>query len=650
MYASRARFIWHGLVVTGLLLTGFLPVGAQQYKLKFTKHSTRMDWEPTFPGWNYTVPVKFSAPGDSTSMLRLSASANMRFILDQRTGRNLWQDNASVSGSIHYPILGPKVSVGIRVSISSRNATLQKQKIRSRSYGFSFQYRPLLQGIFRDLSASVTPALITASRTSRARVDSTIQEKGIQYSATLSVSPAIDVAGKKLNTSFRLHKTDNTLKDNKNRRESLSLSWRYTLPHDVRANLSLSESRSQLGVTRQAITEEENEGEVLRDTAVVADISQSRNTKLSSSMSFELSGFDVSISGVYSESRNTNTANAAEDLRNFFFGKDRESSNWNVKTVMSGKLADKLVVRTDFDYKKNDKASLPVELASGEVFRDATDDREDRDLAIKGSLEWDLAEEHSLTLIGKVVSTGDDNPGARQQDRDAFTGTTVLTYNGMFASGLKLTTRLSTSFSHGVSLHASRSSNNSRNRDISLNFDTRYKRLGANITHAFSISARRTIFDFDRQINIGELRRKSNIRRGWSMSHSMNRSVLKRLNFNGRYAYSADDKGKLIVESGAQLVEEDNSDHNFTFGMSYSPTSVFSTRIGYTYRLDRKWDHRYVNLQKRRIKVRRNARQNLNLSITYKPSSVTSLTMNGSRSRQRSGTFDRFVINYTRTI
>ncbi len=648
MVVSRS---WSGLIGGVLLLVNLSTVEAEQYKLTFSRpNNTRMSWTPSFPSWSYAVPVQFSASGDSTSMLRISASASMGYVLDQRNNRNTWQDNASIGGSISYPILGPRASIGIRANMSSRSATLQKQKIRNQSFGFNFSYRPFKEGTFRSMSASVTPALITASRASRAKVDSTIQEKGIQYSASLNVSPAVDVVGKKLNTSFRLSKSDNTLKNNKDRRESLSLSWRYTLPHDVRTNFSLSESRSQRGVTRQAITEEEIEREVFRDTAVVADISQNRSTRFSSSVSFELSGFDVSTSGGYSESRNTNSANAAEDLRNTYFGRDRQSSSWNVKTEVSGKLADKLVGRTTFDFKESDTARFPVELASGEVFRDSTDDREDQDLSIKGSLAWDLAEKHSLTLTGKVVSVGDDNPGAQQQDRDAFTRNTSLTYTGAFASGLKLTTRLSTSFSHTVNLHASRSSNNSRNRDISLSINTQSTRLGGNITHTFSISARRTIFDFDRQINIGELRRKSNIRRGWSMAHSMNRSVLEHLKFNGRYAYSADDRGKLIVESGAQLVEVDNSDHNFTFGMSYSPTSVFSTRIGYTYRLDRQWDHKYLNRQEQRSLILNNTHQNLNLNITYKPSSATSLTMGGSRSRQRSGTFESFNITYIRTI
>ena len=612
-----------------------------------------MSWNPTFPGWRYSVPVQFSAAGDTTSKLKLSLTASMGYTLDQREGTNIWRDNASISSSINYPILGPRASIGVRGSMSTSNAALQRQKMRRKSYGFSFQFKPIQDGIFKNMSASLTPGLISAQRASRAKLDSTIEEKGIQYSASLSVSPAFEIGDKKLNTSFSLQKRDNTLKNNKNRNESLRLSWNYTLPFDVRTNLSLSESRSQRGVTRSVITditEEESGEDVFRDTTVASEISESRQTNVSSSAKFKVGIYDVNSSVSYSENRNMNTANAAEDLRNTYFGRDRESANWSFRAGVSGKLFDWLVGSTGYEYKKRTESRLPVELASGQVFRDRSADREDRDLLLKGSLDWELAEKHSLNLSGQMRSIGDDNPGALEQDRDTYNSSSSLRYSGTLRSGLKLNISLSTSFSHRVSLHAARSSNNSRNRDIMLGFKTSYERLGANISHNFGISARRTIYDFDRLVNRSELQRKSTINRGWNMSHSINRRVLEKLRFNGRYAYSADDKGKLIVESGGQLVEEDNNDHSFSFGMSYTPFKVMSTNIGYTYRLDRKWGHEYLNLQELLNLKSRNEHQNMNMSISYNPSTVTSLSMSGSRSRQRSGTFNSFSVTYSRTI
>jgi hypothetical protein len=48
--------------------------------------------------------------------------------------------------------------------------------------------------------------------------------------------------------------------------------------------------------------------------------------------------------------------------------------------------------------------------------------------------------------------------------------------------------------------------------------------------------------------------------------------------------------------------------------------------------------------------LRRNAHQNLSANINYKPSRATSLSMRGSRSRQRSGTFDSFSVSFTRQL
>ena len=84
--------------------------------------------------------------------------------------------------------------------------------------------------------------------------------------------------------------------------------------------------------------------------------------------------------------------------------------------------------------------------------------------------------------------------------------------------------------------------------------------------------------------------------------------------------------------------------------MSYSPSTTFSTTVGYSYRLDRDWDHEYADFQERRFLDRRNEHRNLNVSLNYSPGSGNKLTMRGSRSRQRSGTFDSFNVSYSRTL
>ena len=641
----------HTVVVAAFLsLTSFALHGADQYSLGFTKNSTRMTWRPSFPGWTYTFPVTYSAADASNSKVRVSLSAGMGYTLDQRDGTNLWQDRANIRGSVSYPILGPKATIGINGSMSSSNSALQKQKIRSQSYGFSFQFKPLQDGAFKSMSVSLTPGLITAQRASRAKPDSTIKETGIQYTASLRVSPSKEVAGQRMNTSISLSKRDNTLKNNKNRNESLSLSWKYTLPKDVVTSLSVSESRSERGVTRSVITESNIDGEAVRDTTLGAELAQNRNTSVRSSVKFKVGRYDVSQNMTYTETSNMNTANAEEDLRNNYFGRDREKNSWRFSTKLSGKVTEKLVGSTNVNYTASDEGRLSIRLANGTEFRDSSSDRQDRDLQLVGALDWRLKDQHSLKLSGQVRLISDDNPGAPEQDQDAFSRSTRLSYNGTTRSGTSLTAGLSSSFSHRVSLHAARSSNNSRTSNLALDLATRYKRMGIDLSHNFSVSARRSIFDFDRQVNPSEGKRKSNIRRGWKMSHTANRKIFDELKANGRYTYSADDFGKLIVDSGAQLLEVDNSDHAIAFGITYNPASVFSASVNTTYRLDRQWEHTYVRLLEERNLLRRNEHRNIGANIRYKPSSVTSLTLAGSRSRQRSGTFDTFSVNYNRKI
>lgn len=638
-------------VVGAALLTALLSsVEGQQYTLNFSKSSTRMRWDHRLPSWSYSVPVRLSAPGDSTSMLRISSSASMGFTLDERADRKTWQDNTSVNGSVNYPILGPRATIGIGANMSVRNATLTKQKLRNQSFNFRFQYRPLQKGRFKSLMVNVTPGLITASRASRANLDSTIEEQGVRYNASLRVSPDVRLAGRKLNNSVSLSKKDDTLKSNKNRNESFNSSLGYTLPGGVRTSISLSESRSQMGVSRSVISQEEVDGEVKRDTVVAVELQETRNTNLSSSVNFKAGRFEVKGNSSYGENMRNNTASAAEDPGNRFFGTDRESKRWSFGTSASGKLTEKLVGNTNVTYTAKDEGFLPVILADGREFRDPTSDREDRDLSLRGSLDLQLSDQHRIALSGQVRSIKDENPGTPEQNRDSFSRTARIAYNGTLSSGTKLSIALRTDFFHKVNLHASRSSDNSRTRDIGLDISTRYERLGISFSHNFGISAKRAIFDFDRQLNAGKSLRRSNIRRGWSMVHSLRRPFFDHLQFNGRYSYRADDSGKLIVENQTQVVEVDNGDHTVGFGMSYSPGAMLTTSVNYSYRLDRQWEHQYASSRESRVLGRENEHQNLSMNVNYNPSSVTRLTMRGSRSRQRSGTFDSFNVTYSRTI
>ena len=634
-----------------------------QYSLNFSRSSSRTSWNHSFPSWSYSTPVRFSAVGDSTSKLTINANARMGFSLDDRSTGKSWQDNASGRSSVNYPILGPKATISLGASMSTRNVTLHKQKTRSQSFNFGFRSKPLSRGPFKSLSANLTPSLITATRASRASLDSTIKETGIRYNASLRVSPDIEIADKKLSNSISLSKTDDTLEHNKDRSERLSGNVSYTFPGDVRVGLSMSENRSQRGLSRRAISEATVGEAVVRDTVVSAELAETRGTSFSSNVDFDLGRFKVKNRASYSQNEHTNTANAIQDLDNRFFGKDRLGENFSWDASLSGKLVEKLVLNTSVRFKGSDVRRLAVRVpdtslcdshftrSADGTCRDPSSDEINRNLFLNGSLNWPLADGHSLRLATFGEIKRSENPGDRKQDRDTFNNSVSLSYDGTLRSGAKLSVDLKNSFLHRVNLHATRAVDNSRNRDISLNIGTNYERLGASFSHRFSVSARRILYDFDRQVNRRESSRKSNIRRGWSMAHSLRRKVLDDLALNARYNYSANDDGTLILENGAQIVEEENARYTLQFGMTYSPSTDYSAGATYTYKLDRQWDYEYSTLAQSRSLNRRNKHRTLAANFNYNPvGSDNKLSLRGSRSRQRSGTFNSLNVRYTRTL
>ncbi len=652
------------LLVLMVVLAAAKGAMGESYSLNFSKSSDRLSWQPSLPSMNWAFPVALSSGADS---MRISLSTDLGYTLDQRDGLSVWQDNASVRSSINYPILGPRASIGVQASASSRSSTLQKQKIRSQSYGFRFQYNPLQAGPFRSLSTSVTPGAITARRASRAKIDSTIEEKGVQYNASLRVSPELSVKGEKLNSSLSVSKRDNTLKNNKDRNESLSMSLGYTFPYELRTNLSLSQNRSEQGVTRAKISETVEEELVQRDTAVVAELSLSEGTNLSSDLSFKVGRFDINGRVGFNESRSTNTANADNDPRNQFFAKGLENRKWNLSTSVSGKLLDWLTSSASFKYDDDDRRRLAVELPGGESFRDSTDDRESSDMSLSGRLGWQFSESHSMELSSQARTGRSENPGATEQNRDTFDSNARLKYRGKFASGFDLDAELANTYSHKVNLDVRSASDNSRNKELKLNVGTRYERLGASFTHSFDISARRTIFDFDRLLYRRPESRKSNIRRGWGMSHGVQRRFFDALQLSGRYAYTAEDFGLLVVEDQSQLVKEEDGDHTLSGGLSYNLAKSVSLGSNYSYRLDRQWTYDYRQGQEERLQNRCSRHRTLGMNLNYNGKSEdprseasTSISVGVSRAHQENCSasasasaarnFDSFKITLKKTL
>lgn len=632
---------WSALLCAVLVAT---MAGAQTYSLNFNRRSERMTWRPTLPSWNFSTPVTLSAGGDSTSMLRLNASMSLSAILDQRNGKNNWSETANIRTSVNYPILGPRASIGVNATMSSRNATLLKQKTRSQTIGFRFQYNPLSgnDGLFEDLTFNVVPGLITARRASPVNPDSLIEETGLQYNGSMRTSPDFDLFGQRVSTSLSIGKTDNTLKNNKSRSENLRVSSAYTLPGDVRTNLSFSEGRSQTGVTRSVID--------TADTAVVAELSERRNRAVSTSLSAKIAGYNLRTTQSWSENRNSNTANEDPDPRNRFYARDRKSDRWNMSGSIDGRLAETLTGSMRLSWASTDERRLAVALPTGGVFRDPTDDREDRDLQAGTTLDWDLSQGQRLNLSASARLNRIDNPGAPEQDRDSYNQALSMSFRGQRDSGLRYDVTLSSRRDHRVNLDATRSAENQRSSELRLSTNTNYDRHRAQISHNFEISARRTIFDFDREVNTSINNRRSNIRRGWSMRHTIRRSLLEVLQLNTTYSYSADDFGTLLVGNGSQIVDQDNNDHRISLAMNYRPSAALSLGMNYSYRLDRQWSFFYTRDSTDRDLAFRNAHRNLALNLNYKPTGYTGMTARFSRSRQRSGTFDDLSLSLSRTF
>ena len=631
------------LLIAVLVVVAAPPEGwGQSYSLRFSGTGDRMVWTPTFPGWRFSTPVTLAAAGDTTAQLSMNASASLTSQLDRRG--HVWQESAGIRTSVTYPILGPRASIGVNASMRSRNAGLQRQRTRSQTIGFRFGYQPLAgsDGAFRNLRFNVVPGVISARRASPVNPDSLIEESGLQYTGSLSTSPSFEIGGRKLTTNLSLSKRDNTLEINKSRSEGLRMSAAYTLPGDARTSLSLSESRSQSGVSRPVFDGSK--------ASVAAELLEGRNTSLSSSLSFKVFGFDVRGKQSWSRGLNTNTANAEEDAGPRFFARDRKNEKWNLGGNASGRLSESLVGSLKLGWSTNDERRLPVTLSTGAAYRDPTDDRENQNLDLGGSLNWQLDQDHKITLSASTRMNRFDNPGKPDQDRDLFNRNLSLTLGGARPSGLRYNSSLSSSLSHRINLHASRAGDNQRNLNLRLSLGTNYERHELKVSHSFQISARRTIFDFDRQLSPDAVDRRSEIHRSWGMTHKIQRSLLNSLSLSTNYSYKADDLGTLLTEEDAQIVEGENSDHAAGFNMSYRPAEGVSLTMSYSVRLRRQWKVLYGRDEVERDLSSRHPHETLRLLLNYTPAGQTGLPSSFSRSRQRSGTFDRMSLTLTRSF
>ena len=85
--------------------------------------------------------------------------------------------------------------------------------------------------------------------------------------------------------------------------------------------------------------------------------------------------------------------------------------------------------------------------------------------------------------------------------------------------------------------------------------------------------------------------------------------------------------------------------------MTYSASANYSASASYSYRFDREWGYEYSTLAPSRVLNRRNTHRTLAATFNYNPvGSDNKLNLRGSRSHQRSGTFNSLNVTYTRTL
>ena len=171
---------------------------------------------------------------------------------------------------------------------------------------------------------------------------------------------------------------------------------------------------------------------VRRDTTVGVELSENQSIGLSSSLNFNLGRFKIQNSASYSKGERTNTASAAQDRGNRFFGTDRRSEGFNWNAELSGKLVEQLLLNAKFRFQGSDQRNLAVQVLDTSrcashfvrsidgTCRDSSSDLTNRNLFLNGSLNWSLAENHTVRLatFGEIKRA--ENPGASEQDRDTL--------------------------------------------------------------------------------------------------------------------------------------------------------------------------------------------------------------------------------------
>jgi len=592
-----------------------------RYSLRFSRTGDRFDWDHSLSGLSYSFPVT-EAGGDSASAWATvsgSTSFSSSFTRASKTSTtgDRWRDNGSGYWSLSYPF-ARKIRVSINANMNRSSDNLFNQKIATQNISSSIRYAPFLEGRFRSLSVSHS----TGQSFDR-RMDK--KDSGRNYTFSLGVQPDV-MEG--MSTSFSYSKAGNTLK-----RKDLNANLRgglgYHFSETMSGNVSYSEGRRDRNYWRRLST---------GDDRSILEKQSTRNRNLNGSFRFSRGeNFQFTGGGSHAERRTQDTASndlgeEVVDNANPKRGTDRRSTTVAGNANVSARVLDRVNVSWRLKY----GATRVRYLENNVGFRRDDLDKSNEDLAMNSSATVTLADGHSATISGHLERISNDHMGSPELDRDEFKSNFRISYTGDW-DGVRLDGSVRTGQNHLVNLDGRRSGDNRWTRNYQLDAGTGYELLkGIRLSHSYSLSANYKEFDYDEILNPD--RPKSDVRRAWSMDHSISGSLSQRLRIHTGYSYKTDDEGSLfgVGGTGQQLVAEDENSHSANFGMSYSPSRWLSISPGYRYQIRKIWDHVYEGEIERRKLTARTEYETMSLSVNYNPSKKNTLTFSGSRTKRKS--------------
>lgn len=686
------RVAWgRSLLAVGLCVF-LIPSFAEgvRYSLHFSRTGDRFDWDHKLSGLSYSFPVA-EAEGDSASAwATVSGSSSFsssftRASASSRTG-DRWRDNASGYWSLSYPF-ARKIRVDLNANMNRSSDNLFGQKIATQSLSSRIRYTPFSIGPFRSLSVSHSTGQSFDRRMNR-------KDSGRNHTFSLGVRPEL-VEG--MSTSFSYSKSGNTLK-RKDLNANMRLGFGYRFSETMSTTLNYSEGRRDRNYWRRLSTGGDHSilerqftrnrnvngsfqfsgGENLQfngggsraenlteDTAsndllfsVGLDFQRDlEEDALSESFRQEFENYGISLSDdvtiateakgslwqisdearTYIVERKGGVLNiylSAEDAKraNPKRGTDRRSTSIGANARVSAKVLD----RVDLSWRLQYGATSVRYLENDAKFRRDDLDKHGEDLAMNSSATVKLGEGHSTTISGHLERISNDHAGSRELDRDELKSNLRISYTGEWGNGLRFNGSVRTDQNHLVNLDGRRSGGNRWTRNYQLDASTSYEFLkGVRFSHSYGLSANYKEYDYDELLNPD--RPKSDVRRAWSMNHSISGSVSPRLRIHGGYSYKTDDEGSLFRTGGTeqQLVSEDELSHSINFGMSYSPSRWLSISPGYRYRRREVWDHVYVDEIEDRQLSTWTKYETMSLSVNYNPGEANTLTFSGSRTSRR---------------